>query len=81
MENDKQEKKELNYITDDGDLDISVMFEALFIDYMGKVLDYARLSDMSERSLTQFLRSSKDDCYKQIKFAKAILKKHGVSEK
>lgn len=81
MEDNKQEKKELNYITDDGELNVSVMFEALLIDYMGKILDYARMSDMGERALGQFLRSSKDDCYKQIKFAKAILKKHGMEEK
>lgn len=79
-DNNRSEKKELNYLTDDGDLNVPIMFEALFIDYMGKVLDYARMSDMGERALTQFLRSSKDDCYKQIKFAKAILKKHGIEE-
>lgn len=81
MEDNKQDKKELNYISDDGELNVSIMFEALLIDYMGKILDYARMSDMGERALTQFLRSSKDDCYKQIKFARAILKKHGMEEK
>lgn len=76
---DRQEKKPIIFETEDG-LSIPVMFEAFFIDYMGKILDYARMSDMSERSLKQFLRSVKDDCYKQIDFSKAILKKHNIDE-
>ena len=79
--NERSEKKELNYLTEDNGLSVPVLVEALFTKYMGKVLDYARMSDMGERALTQFSRSVKDDCYQQIKFAKAILKEHGVDEK
>lgn len=78
--NERLEKKELNYLTDENELNVPVLVEALFTKYMGKVLDYARMSDMGERALTQFSRSVKDDCYQQIKFATAILKEHGYNE-
>ena len=78
--NERGEKKELNYITEDGDLNIPVMFEAVMVKYMGRVLDLIRISDISERNLTQLSRTIKDDCYEKIKFAKAILEKHGVDE-
>lgn len=80
MDNEKQKKDEINFITGDGELNVPVMVEALFTKYMGKILDLARISDMSDRTLTQFSRSVKDDCYQQIKFAKAILKEHGINE-
>jgi len=78
--NERGEKKELNYITEDGDLNIPVMFEAVMVKYMGRVLDLIRISDISERNLTQLSCTIKDDCYEKIKFAKAILEKHGVDE-
>ena len=78
--NERGEKKELNYITEDGDLNIPIMFEAVMVKYMGRVLDLIRISDISERNLTQLQRTIKDDCYEKIKFAKAILEKHGVDE-
>ena len=78
--NERGEKKELNYITEDGDLNIPVMFEAVMVKYMGRVLDLIRISDISERNLTQLSRTIKDDCYEKIKFAKAIQEKHGVDE-
>ena len=83
MQHDSHErgdKKELNYITEDGDLNVPVMFEAVMVKYMGRVLDLIRISDISERNLTQLQRTIKDDCYEKIKFAKAILEKHGIDE-
>jgi len=77
---DREGKKELNYITEDGDLNVPVMFEAVMVKYMGRVLDLIRISDISERNLTQLSRTIKDDCYEKIKFAKAILEKHGIDE-
>jgi len=77
---ERNEKKELNYITEDGDLNVPIMFEAVMVKYMGRVLDLIRISDISERNLTQLKRTIKDDCYEKIKFAKAILEKHGVHE-
>jgi hypothetical protein len=75
--NERHEKKELNYVTDEG-LNVPILFEALMIKYMGSILDMARISDMSDRTLTQFSRNIKDSCYNQIKFAKAILKENGI---
>lgn len=80
MQHDRGEKKELNYITEDGELNVPVMFEAVMVKYMGRVLDLIRISDISERNLTQLQRTIKDDCYEKIKFAKAILEKHGIDE-
>jgi hypothetical protein len=77
--NERHEKKELNYETDEG-LNIPILFEALMVKQMGKVLDLIRISDISERNLTQLSRTIKDDCYEKIKFAKAILKEHGIDE-
>jgi transketolase N-terminal domain/subunit len=78
--NERGEKKELTYISEDGELNVPVMFEAVMVKYMGRVLDLIRISDISERNLTQLQRTIKDDCYDKIKFAKAILEKHGVNE-
>jgi len=78
--NERGEKKELNYITEDGELNVPIMFEAVMVKYMGRVLDLIRISDISERNLTQLQRTIKDDCYEKIKFAKAILEKHGIDE-
>lgn len=79
-DNEKREKKELVYITEDGELNVPIMFEAVMVKYMGRVLDLVRISDISERNLTQLQRTIKDDCYDKIKFAKAILEKHGIEE-
>jgi len=78
--NERGEKKELNYVTDDGGLNVPIMFEAVMVKYMGRVLDLIRISDISERQLNQLKRTIKDDCYDKIKFAKAILEKHNVDE-
>jgi transketolase N-terminal domain/subunit len=78
--NERGEKKELIYITEDGELNVPIMFEAVMVKYMGRVLDLIRISDISERNLTQLQRTIKDDCYEKIKFAKAILEKHGIDE-
>ena len=72
------EKKELNYVADDGNLDVPILVEAIMVRYMGKVLDLIRISDISDRNLTQLSRTIKDDCYEKIKFAKAILKEHNI---
>jgi len=74
---ERHEKKELNYVTEEG-LNVPILFEALFIKYMGSILDIARISDMSDRTLIQFSRTIKDSCYQQIKFAKQILKDHNI---
>jgi len=74
---ERHEKKELNYLTDDG-LSVQVLFEAVMVKMMGKTLDLIRISDISDRQMTQLARTIKDDCYEKIKFAKAILKDHNI---
>jgi hypothetical protein len=74
---ERHEKKELNYVTDEG-LNIPILFEALMVKNMGKTLDLIRISDISDRQMTQISRTIKDSCYETIKFAKAILKEHGT---
>lgn len=74
---ERAEKKELNYVTDEG-LNVPILFEALMVKQMGRVLDLIRISDISERNLVQLSRTIKDDCYEKIKFAKAILKDHNI---
>jgi hypothetical protein len=76
--NERGEKKELNYVTDEGELSIPVLFEALMVKSMGKTLDLIRISDISDRQMTQLSRTIKDDCYEKIKFAKQILKDHNI---
>lgn len=80
MEKNRSEKKEISFINEDDSISIPAMFEALFIKSMGKTLDLIRISDISDRNLTQLQRTIKDDCYQQIEFAKAILKKHGIED-
>lgn len=77
-EHERGEKKEFNYVTDEGELSIPVLFEALMVKSMGKTLDLIRISDISDRQMTQLQRTIKDDCYEKIKFAKAILKDHNI---
>jgi hypothetical protein len=74
---ERHEKKELNYLTDDG-ISVQVLFEALMVKSMGKTLDLIRISDISDRQMTQLQRTIKDDCYEKIKFAKQILKDHNI---
>jgi hypothetical protein len=74
---ERHEKKELNYLTDEG-LSVQVLFEAVMVKMMGKTLDLIRISDISDRQMTQLARTIKDDCYEKIKFAKAILKDHNI---
>ena len=74
---ERHEKKELNYVTDEG-LSVQILFEALMVKSMGRTLDLLRISDISERNLVQLSRTIKDDCYEKIKFAKQILKDHNI---
>lgn len=74
---ERGEKKELTYLTDDG-LNVAILFEAIMVKAMGRTLDLIRISDISDRNLTQLSRTIKDDCYEKIKFAKAILKDHNI---
>lgn len=78
--NERSEKRELNYISEDGELNVPILIEAVLVKHMGSILDLLRISDISERNLTQLQRTIKDNTYDKIKFAKAILEKHGIDE-
>ena len=83
--NDKEhergyEKKELNYLTDDG-LNIAILFEAIMVKQMGLAIDTIRntgMEDTHPKQFAQLSRTIKDSCYDKIKFAKAILKDHNI---
>lgn len=77
-------KKELDYVIvgQDGteDLNLPVMFEAVMVKYMGKIIDLCRVSGLSDRAFEQMQRTIKDECYNHVKHAKSILNKHGYNE-
>ncbi len=77
----ENKKNDTEFITLDQDgnkqLDLHVLVKALVQQAMGKALDYARCSGMSDRSLTQYERLVKDDFYKIINYGQRILEEHG----
>jgi hypothetical protein len=80
----KEPKKELDYVVigQDGteDLNLPVMFEAIMVKNMGKIIDLCRVSGLSDRAFEQMQRTIKDECYNHIKFARSILYKHGYTD-
>ena len=58
-------------------LNFDVVLRTLIQECMGKALDYARISGMTDRSLTQFERSVKDDFYLIIEQGCKMLKEVG----
>jgi hypothetical protein len=56
---------------------LDVFLRTLIQRCMGKALDYGRISGMSDRSLTQFERSIKDDFYLIIDDGIKMLKEFG----
>jgi hypothetical protein len=81
-----QEKQDVekSFVTTDEstgktELDLSIFLRTLIQRCMGKALDYGRMSGMSDRSLTQFERSVKDEFYKIIKDGTKILEEFGYT--
>jgi hypothetical protein len=74
MEKHEPEKSFVS-LDDCGDkhLNLDVLLRTLIQRCMGKALDYARISGMTDRSLSQFERSVKDDFYKVIQDGVSIL--------
>lgn len=58
-------------------LKLDIFLRTLIQRCMGKALDYARISGMADRSLTQFERSVKDDFYTIVDDGIRILKETG----
>jgi len=82
--NDNQVKREeeQSYIYDEAGekkihLDLFVKF--LIQRCIGKALDEARVSPMSDRQLNQFSRTVKDEFYRTAEFGSKILEQFGYS--
>lgn len=81
IDNDKpREENEQSYIDESGSnqkLHLDILLKALVQRCMGRALDEARVSSMSDRSLVQFSKTIKDDFYKIINDGRKILKDFG----
>lgn len=74
---ENQKPDEQSFINETGaekKLYIDVLLKVLIQRCMGRALDEARISSMSDRSLSQFTKTIKDDFYKIISDGKRILK-------
>jgi len=74
---DNQKSDEQSFINEsDGEKKIylDVLLKVLIQRCMGRALDEARISSMSDRSLAQFTKTVKDDFYKIINDGRKILK-------
>ena len=69
--------QEISYTKKDGSVDLKALCTGVMQRFLGKALDYARISGMSDRSFTQFQRSLKDDFYQIMGFEMQILKESG----
>ena len=68
---------EVNYTKTDGSVDLRALITGLSQKMLGKALDYARISGMSDRSFTQYSRSLKDEAYQLAGFGLKILEDSG----
>ena len=76
----EQNKDEKEFIIDEAGkrhLKLDLFQKALIQRCMGKALDYARMSAMSDRNLKQFERTIKDDFYQIINDGRRILIEFG----
>ena len=74
----KEEEQSYVYETDGG----KKIYMDLFIKFLiqrciGKALDEARISPMTDRQLTQFSRTVKDEFYKTAEYGSKILESYG----
>ena len=79
---DEQKKtEEFDYLKD-GKVNLDQLLTGVMQKFLGKALDYARISGMSDRSFSQFQRSIKDDHYTILGYAVKILEDSGhISKK
>lgn len=78
QENKKPEEQ--SFIDESGSekkLHLDVLLKVLIQRCMGRALDEARVSSMSDRSLAQFTKTIKDDFYQIIHDGRKILKEFG----
>lgn len=77
---ENQKPEEQSFINESGTepkLYLDILLKVLIQRCMGRALDEARISSMSDRSLTQFTKTIKDDYYKIIHDGRKILKEFG----
>jgi hypothetical protein len=61
----------------DGKIKLDKLLTGVMQRFLGKALDYGRISGMSDRSFAQFQRSIKDDHYTILSYALKILEDSG----
>ena len=61
----------------DGKVNLDKLLTGVMQRFLGKALDYGRISGMSDRSFAQFQRSIKDDHYTILSYALKILEDSG----
>lgn len=74
---DNQKASEINFTNTDGSVDLKALTTGLLQKFLGKALDYGRMSGMSDRSFTQYQRSLKDDMYVLLSHGIRILEETG----
>ena len=76
---EEQKDKDLNAMdfSKDGKIDLRLLLTGIMQRFLGKALDYARISGMSDRSFNQFQRSLKDDHYTILGHGVKILQDNG----
>ena len=77
---ENQKPEEQSFIDESGNekkLYLDVLLKVLIQRCMGRALDEARVSSMSDRSLSQYTKTIKDDFYKIIHDGRRILKEFG----
>lgn len=80
MEREENPKHaDVNFIKKDGSIDLRALQTGIMQKFLGKALDYARISGMSDRNFTQFQRSLKDDMYTLNNYALKILEEAGYT--
>jgi hypothetical protein len=77
MEKEENKYTDMNFLKKDGTTDLKALITGLMQKFLGKALDYARISGMNDRSFTQFQRSLKDDHYMVLGFGSRILEEGG----
>jgi hypothetical protein len=73
---DQNKNEDLVYNAD-GKVDLDKLLTGVMQKFLGKALDYGRISGMSDRSFAQFQRSIKDDHYTILSYALKILEDSG----
>ena len=77
MGEEEEKNPEMDYRLKDGSIDLRALLTGLMQKFLGKSLDYARMSAMGDRSFTQFQRSLKDDFYVTLGYGLKILEDSG----